>query len=651
MSCDQDKAEEVTWRIREGDCRAVLAELESESVQCVVTSPPYWGLRDYGTALWEGSSEDCDHIEALNAGANTRLGLAAAASKVDGRPRNQANRRDNEPGHYGRRYRAVCGKCGARRVDSQLGLEPTPEEYVTTMVGVFREVRRVLRKDGTLWLNMGDSYWNGGGEKRDGGHDFVDGGKLKLAAAKGSLLQAPSTTSMALKPKDLVGIPWRLAFALQADGWVLRSEIIWSKPNPMPESVTDRPTKAHETVFLLSKGKWIGPEPGRFADISDEDARWLAMFFDTEGNVVIKRAEREDGRRQYGAQVAFANTNRRLVETAQAIVGMGSIHERPGTNAPMFYWQMAGQQARDLLYRIYPFLIVKPRQARVAIHMQDTIAEPKQRPGRYRTDEHSAFLERCWMTVKELNHFGEPDLAWVPEPRYGRWTAQPYYYDADAVREPHTQLAFVAQIERQRAREAANGEARRDAHFDAPEDGVARLGATTADRYLNPAGRNLRSVWNIATEPFPEAHFATFPKALVEPCIKAGTSEKGCCPECGAAWVRMVEDRPYPAELANAKKAHGGIGNNLGGQRHQNWLDENPRRLLGWNPTCNHDFGPTPCTVLDPFAGSGTVGLVALRLGRSFIGIELSPTYAEMARDRIRWDAPLFNVETETHVD
>jgi hypothetical protein len=123
------------------------------------------------------------------------------------------------------------------------------------MIEVFREVRRVLRKDGTCWINLGDSYWNGGGEKRDGGHGFVDGGKPKLDAAKGALLQAKSTTGLGLKPKDLCGIPWRVAFALQADGWWLRSAITLAKKNPMPESTTDRPTKASEFMFLLTKSK------------------------------------------------------------------------------------------------------------------------------------------------------------------------------------------------------------------------------------------------------------------------------------------------------------------------------------------------------------------------------------------------------------
>jgi hypothetical protein len=130
------------------------------------------------------------------------------------------------------------------------------------------------------------------------------------------------------------------------------------------------------------------------------------------------------------------------------------------------------------------------------------------------------------------------------------------------------------------------------------------------------------------------SHFATFPPKLVEPCIKAGTSERGVCPECGAPWRRVVGDRPYPKDLANAAKAHGGIGNNLGGQRHQGWLDANPRQMLGWQPSCAHDAEPIPATLLDPFAGSGTVGTVAQSLSRRAVLIDLNPDYIEQQLKR-----------------
>ena len=164
-------------RIINGDCVSILRSIEESSVDCCVTSPPYFGLRDYGH-------------------------------------------------------------------DGQIGLEPTPEAYVSKMVEVFREVRRVLRDDGTLWLNIGDSFTSGGRTWRDAD---------KKNVARG-MSYRPATPA-GLKPKDLIGVPWRLAFALQADGWYLRQDIIWHKPNPMPESVRDRCTKSHEYIFLLSKSE------------------------------------------------------------------------------------------------------------------------------------------------------------------------------------------------------------------------------------------------------------------------------------------------------------------------------------------------------------------------------------------------------------
>lgn len=170
----------MDYKVITGDSLQVLKTLPEESIQCCVTSPPYWGLRDYGHS-------------------------------------------------------------------DQLGLESTPEEYVLKMVEIFREVRRVLRKDGTLWLNLGDSYAGNCSQASNNGRAGFGTVRETLIDRKGQNL----------KPKDLVGIPWRVAFALQADGWYLRQDIIWAKPNPMPESVTDRCTKSHEYIFLMTKsGKY-----------------------------------------------------------------------------------------------------------------------------------------------------------------------------------------------------------------------------------------------------------------------------------------------------------------------------------------------------------------------------------------------------------
>jgi DNA modification methylase len=372
------------------------------------------------------------------------------------------------------------------------------------MVAVFREVRRVLRRDGTLWLNLGDSYASSAAGNSD--ETF----SAKQASNRGNgLRRERSTVSPGLKPKDLVGIPWRVAFALQADGWYLRSDIIWAKPNPMPESVTDRPTKAHEYLFLLSKA---------------------------------------------------------------------------------------------------------PR----------------------------------------------------------------YYYDADAVREgvsggahPQGRGYGVKAVE--------PGQGIKNNHSFSG----AIHNATQADL---PTARNLRSVWNIATEPYPGAHFATFPRKLVEPCIKAGTGERGVCPECEAPWVRVVERQDTGVRQ---KKADGWATHEGGhGSFHRDGREagDGGQPVLatittGWRPTCSHyprtdewpalparqpgesiddyDARIEPETtmramllrsweplrsdrpiVLDPFAGSGTTLLVAQALGRRGVGIDLNPEYLRQALDRNR-QAPL----------
>ena len=422
-------------------------------MHCVVTSPPYWGLRDYQTpSLVWGGETGCSH--------SWRRASYQRRSSDSGKSEKQgsnvgANNRD-VPVRY-----STCARCGAWR--GHLGLEPTPDLYVQHLVEIFREVRRVLRDDGTVWLNMGDSYAG------SGVNDGVTSPGLSKAAQRGDVKRRRPRSSRAdgvvkagsprfrdgtatppgLKPKDLVGIPWRVAFALQADGWYLRSDVIWSKPNSMPESVTDRPTRSHEYVFLLSK------------------------------------------------------------------------------------------------------------------------------------------MER-------------------------------YYYDADAIRELHSSnfgRPLMLWSER-------------------PNNGAESMksyppGNTTMGFHEN--GRNRRSVWSIPTQPYPAAHFATFPEALVERCIKAMTSEKGCCVLCGVPWVRVVAKTPMV--IRRSTRTH-----SLGRTRSSGIvLKLNQLKHMGWRPSCVcGKLNPVPCVVLDQFIGSGTVAVVAERLGRSWIGIDLSDKYASLAWTRIK---------------
>ena len=368
-----------------------------------------------------------------------------------------SSRTDSDKGAMN--YRDLCGKCGARRIDAQIGLEPTPDClgwatkvpcgqcYVCVMVAVFREVKRILRDDGVLFLNLGDSYaghnlpgWREGNEAKNGG-----------VSNKNGVGYVPG-----LKPKDLCGIPWRVAFALQADGWYLRSDIIWAKPNPMPESVQDRPTRSHEYLFLLAKSE--------------------RYFYDS--SAIREAAE-------YG---------------------------------------------------------------------------------------------RCGWTGNAFGRNRESD----------------------------------------------------------PRDDRANSKGSHANGSDPSAGRNRRDVWTVNSEPTPEAHFATFPQALVTPCVLAGTSEKGCCAECGAPRVRVTEYHRNGKDW-NANNRAGGDRLRVGQSASDGMPSTyQPPTTLGWQPSCAHDAPSIPCVVFDPFGGTSTVGLVAERFGRRWVTLELSSEYVRLAKQRTR---------------
>jgi DNA modification methylase len=446
-------------RILHGHAPDVLRGLEADSVQCVVTSPPYWGLRSYGTEpqVWGG-----DSAHAHEWGGERLIHAGNAPSQRSTLTTNGG--RGPKPGdkyEAGRSTLASQGAfchCGAWR--GELGLEPTPDLYVEHLVGVFREVRRVLRPDGVCWINLGDSYATGAGAvgQRPGG-----GSQGDAWAERGAMTSPNRMPIPGLKPKDLVGIPWRVAFALQADGWWLRSEVIWHKPNPMPESVSDRPTKAHEQVFLLTKS--------------------ASYFYDAEA----------------------------IKETVS-----GTAHARGGG--------------------------VHPKSAK---------------PG---------------SGIKANESFGAVVRGLV-------------------------------------------------------------------------SSRNSRSVWTIATQPSPVAHFATYPQELAERCILAGTSERGACVVCGAPWARVVNvaytnpgnrstNGPRSIERRHAEFGTAGYAQRL----------ERRATTTGWAPTCEHAAPLRPCLVLDPFSGTGTTGKAALKLGRDYVGIDLHPGHTRTAQRRLTMavDGPLF---------
>ena len=441
-----------------------LRQLEDESIQCVVTSPPYWGLRDYG-----------------------------------------------------------C--------DGQLGLERTPEEYVERLVGIFREVRRVLRGDGTVWLNLGDCYHSGdrGGYRKDA-YRWEKSELQRGNRGNAKTIRPNRLPQSGLKDKDLVGIPWRVAFALQADGWWLRSDMIWAKPNPMPESMNGWRWEQHRIK--------IGDAPRAPSDHA-------------KGVSTSRRPQGDRDGKSFASQMATVDC--------------------PGC--------------------------------------------PKCEPNG------GLILRRgSWRPTKAHEHI------------FMLAKSEQYFCDAEAVRE-------IAEYQ-------GSQESQKRGEF---------VGKGAAKPGLEPfrsvtGGRNLRSVWTMATQPYPEAHFATFPPSLPEKCIRAGTSEKGCCAECGAPWVRVVErTQLVPWEERKARNAQPGsleIGHNASHGEGMSHTLGSSVKTLGFRPSCDCNADSEPATVLDPFCGAGTTGLVALRLGRRFIGIDVSEDYCRMAERRIENDAPLFN-----HVD
>lgn len=240
----------MSIQIIQGDCREKLKELPAESVDCCITSPPYYGLRDYNTEdlIW-GGNDNCDHEWGKIS--HPPKGGMYTEDKKDIWKNKPATGNNKKVTITQARLRngyktSVCIKCGAWK--GSLGLEPTPEIYVNNMVSAFREVKRVLKKSGSLWLNIGDSYYN----YRPGINNTQ-----RIAKNVNLPVESPKRNNKLtnIKEKDLIGIPWMAAFALRNDGWYLRMDIIWHKPNTMPESVKDRPTKSHEYLFLLTKSK------------------------------------------------------------------------------------------------------------------------------------------------------------------------------------------------------------------------------------------------------------------------------------------------------------------------------------------------------------------------------------------------------------
>jgi len=574
-----------------GDSLSVLETIPDESINCCITSPPYWGLRNYGTEsqIWDGD-KNCRHewgeiikdrVDITGFDRN-RKGLNKAAELSDGNERHATT--NNQPITKQSNF---CIKCNAWR--GSLGLEPTPELYVSHIVQICRELKRVLRDDGTFWLNLGDSYAGSGGAHKENhaNPDMSNSFKRHGVPHWGELGQPGNYLApVGCKPKDLVGIPWRVAFALQSDGWYLRSDIIWNKPNPMPESVSGSAWTRHR-IKVGNRGRSanVGPNTG-----SNNKEPYQ------QNNPHTERLKVEAWRVETGQQDHDDNGG---------FLSDAIWEDCPGCDkcSPNDGYVLSMSAGRCTKSHEYVFLLTKSGSY---YYDSEAIKEPANYDGRKDT-----FMKG---SAKYANGF-------VPG--------------------QNPQSVAVHGHERWK---------RKNDGTNYGGDGVGFQNYSGYDILDNPYVRNKRSVWTIATNPFSEAHFATFPEKLITPMILAGTSDKGVCPDCGMPWVRVISKMGETTtekakKLGFSKKRENGgelVTNNLdyaGG--HGNNIRET--KTTGWRPTCKCNKPPVPAVILDPFMGAGTTGLVAKKLGRNYIGIELNSSYITMADKRINnIEKPLF---------
>jgi DNA modification methylase len=307
----------MSYEVLIGDCVESMKKLPDESVDMCVTSPPYWGLRDYGGngKVW-GGDPSCSHDW-------------EGYTRPSENTRNNDNSLQLKSAYWEPQDQAFCKHCDAWF--GQLGLEPTPQQFVKNMVEVFEEVRRILKPHGTLWLNLGDSYCGTG-------HKGTDMKDKKHPEGRNGQVVAVNNKIEGLKRKDLVGIPWRVAFALQEAGWYLRQDIIWAKPNCMPEPVKDRCTKSHEYLFLLSKKD--------------------SYFFDHEA---IKEASADHEKTAARYTQPFGGIkNETLLETDQVHIRPIGMREFSGKRNKRSVWTVNPKPFREAHFAVYPPELIEP---------------------------------------------------------------------------------------------------------------------------------------------------------------------------------------------------------------------------------------------------------------------------------------------------
>ena len=519
--------------------------LRDGSVHCVVSSPPYWNLRDYGESNQIGLEKrhDC-------------LGWATGTR---------------------------CESC-----------------YLCVMVAVFTECYRILRNDGVMFVIVGDSY---AGNASPGGtaSRTITGG---IPNARDTL---PTKRGTGLKPKDLCGIPQRLALALQAAGWYWRSEIIWSKANAMPESVADRPTKSHEQVLMFSKspryyfdsfavrehvGNTTIPGIVDGTDLRGKRVHFSQNFTSQESSPVWPHSP------------SCFSQDRRVFEIcirlASSLLDLSQLQQQEGM--PLFDAQIREQGFRDSYGSSVSNHPQIERSAIVAasLFLQSQISA-------------EAFLQHfksLGITLPYSNHLGE----------YGATSdsGSPFTNSNSDRTISINNPSKISQFER-------------IIHKLPPNETLYNIDSDSLSGNRS-SGRNLRDVWHLNSEPTSHAHYATFPTELVSRCIRAGSPET-CCGSCGKGWQRVVEYGEYDGPVTRGTQGYSSVGKQR--DSYKKGLPRRPRLSSTLEPACACPPDPVPSLVYDPFLGSGTTVLVARQLRRHGIGGDLSATYLAIARERL----------------
>ena len=656
---------------------ALHIPLKDKSVQCIISSPPYYGLRIYQGVpprIWGGEASCLHQWEDISHTIDNNNGLASYTAQV---AFNTESRYSSAPTKVCIFCGAWCGYFGLERLHDcsawARGDDPCAQCFVCHMRTIARELWRVLRDDGCFFLNIGDSFSSGGRV----GHGTSQGCKQQTNRGMNGTNDPPrAPQSPGLKPKDLAGIPWRVALALQ---------------------------QPYETHLIKNA----------------TDRAWLAGFVEGEGTISIRRYISRKGGKPDATRcqdgftpfISIGNNDRELLDKCVAITGYGSViakdkrgMDRRGIRSRRIYygWRVDANKAIEIIRDIYPYLLIKRKQAILAFTLDFSNKNGKklrgwQKPLPAEEQAKRVLLKRLANAANQRQPINLPsycqeptievqpgwtlrcDIVWekpncFPSSVKDRPTRSHeylfmfskqarYFYDADALREPHLEGSIA-----RRLRTRTGGKYLNDEQGEQPTENPHSL-TVGLDDCLHPLGRNARSVWTINTESYAGAHFATFPQALVERCIRAGTSEAGCCPACSTPWVRQTTRQrmldghiPVTGTFARPDEPFRIPPNGVGHSRYSTHITDHgfapacrcyctcasvpfTDTLMPGAPSCI-DCGKLthaarqPCIVADIFVGSGTVPLAARALGRHSVGLDLSLRYLrEEAKKRLGFTA------------